>query len=79
MSPMRSIAALLVGFLLAGGPALAETTDPISVKVNMARILRISAPAATSQGWRGLSQNASNLPAATQARSRAAAPSRRTA
>ena len=47
MSPMRSIAALLVGFLLAGGPALAETTDPISVKVNMARILRISAPAAT--------------------------------
>ena len=47
MSPMRSIAALLVGFLLAGSPALAETTDPISVKVNMARILRISAPAAT--------------------------------
>ena len=47
MSPMRSIAALLVGFLLAGGPALAETTDPISVKVNMARILRMSGPAAT--------------------------------
>jgi Flp pilus assembly secretin CpaC len=44
---MRSIAALLVGLLLTGGPALAETTDPISVKVNMARILRISAPAAT--------------------------------
>ena len=44
---MRSIAAFLIGLLLAGGPALAETTDPISVKVNMARILRISAPAAT--------------------------------
>jgi Flp pilus assembly secretin CpaC len=44
---MRSIAALLLGLSLAGGPALAETTDPISVKVNMARILRISAPAAT--------------------------------
>ena len=27
--------------------ALADTTEPISVKVNMARILRISAPAAT--------------------------------
>lgn len=47
MSPMRSIAAFLFGLLLAGGPALAESTDPISVKVNMARILRISAPAAT--------------------------------
>jgi Flp pilus assembly secretin CpaC len=44
---MRSIAAFILGLLLAGGPALAETTDPISVKVNMARILRISAPAAT--------------------------------
>jgi len=47
MSLKRSIAAFLAGLLLAGGPALAETTDPISVKVNMARILRISAPAAT--------------------------------
>ncbi len=47
MSLKRSIAAFLVGLLLAGGPALAETTEPISVKVNMARILRISAPAAT--------------------------------
>ncbi len=46
MSIMRSIAALALGLLLAG-PALAETSDPISVKVNMARILRISAPAAT--------------------------------
>jgi Flp pilus assembly secretin CpaC len=47
MSLTRSIAAFLVGLLMAGGPALAETTEPISVKVNMARILRISAPAAT--------------------------------
>ncbi len=46
MSFKRTIAALAFGLLLAG-PALAETTDPISVKVNMARILRISAPAAT--------------------------------
>jgi len=43
---MRSTAALALGLLMAG-PAVAETTDPISVKVNMARILRISAPAAT--------------------------------
>lgn len=47
MSFKRSIAAFVFGLLLTGGPALAETTDPISVKVNMARILRISAPAAT--------------------------------
>jgi hypothetical protein len=33
--------------LLLTGPALAEVSEPISVKVNMARILRISAPAAT--------------------------------
>jgi Flp pilus assembly secretin CpaC len=46
MSMMRTIAALAFGLLMAG-PALGETTDPISVKVNMARILRISAPAAT--------------------------------
>jgi hypothetical protein len=46
MSFMRTTAALALGLLMAG-PALAETTDPISVKVNMARILRISAPAAT--------------------------------
>ena len=43
----RSIAAFVLGLVMAGGPALAETTEPISVKVNMARILRISAPAAT--------------------------------
>jgi Flp pilus assembly secretin CpaC len=46
MSLKRTIAALAFGLLLAS-PAVAETTDPISVKVNMARILRISAPAAT--------------------------------
>jgi Flp pilus assembly secretin CpaC len=46
MSLTRSIAAFALGLLLTG-PALAEATDPISVKVNMARILRISAPAAT--------------------------------
>ena len=43
----RSIAAFVLGLVMAGGPAHAETTEPISVKVNMARILRISAPAAT--------------------------------
>jgi Flp pilus assembly secretin CpaC len=46
MSMKRSIAAFALGLVMAG-PALAETTDPISVEVNMARILRISAPAAT--------------------------------
>ena len=42
----RTIAAFSLAALLAS-PALAEGNDPISVKVNMARILRISAPAAT--------------------------------
>jgi Flp pilus assembly secretin CpaC len=46
MSLKRTIAAFSLAALLAG-PALAEANDPISVKVNMARILRISAPAAT--------------------------------
>jgi Flp pilus assembly secretin CpaC len=46
MSILRTTAALAFGLLMAG-PALAEATDPISVQVNMARILRISAPAAT--------------------------------
>lgn len=46
MSILRTTAALALGLLMAG-PAMAEATDPISVKVNMARILRISAPAAT--------------------------------
>ncbi len=48
MPTMRSILALaLVALLAAPVAAQAETTAPISVKVNMARILRISAPAAT--------------------------------
>jgi Flp pilus assembly secretin CpaC len=42
----RSLAALFMGLVLTA-PALAEPSEPISVKVNMARILRISAPAAT--------------------------------
>ena len=42
----RTVLALLFG-LLTVVPAVAETSEPISVKVNMARILRISAPAAT--------------------------------
>ena len=46
MSLLRTTAALALGLLMAS-PAVAESTDPISVKVNMARILRISAPAAT--------------------------------
>jgi Flp pilus assembly secretin CpaC len=46
MSLKRTIAAFSLAALLVG-PALAEGNDPISVKVNMARILRISAPAAT--------------------------------
>ena len=48
MPTMRSVLALaLVALLAAPVAAQAETTAPISVKVNMARILRISAPAAT--------------------------------
>ncbi len=46
MSLKGFIAAVSLAFLLTG-QALAETNEPISVKVNMARILRISAPAAT--------------------------------
>lgn len=46
MSLKGLIAAAGLAFLLTG-PVLAETNEPISVKVNMARILRISAPAAT--------------------------------
>jgi Flp pilus assembly secretin CpaC len=42
----RAVLALAFG-LLTIVPAVAETSEPISVKVNMARILRISAPAAT--------------------------------
>jgi Flp pilus assembly secretin CpaC len=40
-------AALLAATLLAPLPALAQDGAPINVNVNMARVLRISAPAAT--------------------------------
>lgn len=45
----RSVSALACALLCAlqAGPAAAAEGDPISVKVNMARILRINAPAAT--------------------------------
>lgn len=42
-----TIALAAAAFMAAPGPAAAQAADPISVKVNMARILRISAPAAT--------------------------------
>jgi Flp pilus assembly secretin CpaC len=49
MLTLRPLKATALAALLCLSPvaALAETSDPISVKVNMARILRISAPAAT--------------------------------
>ncbi len=48
MSFSRSLLALAAAALLWVPIAVrADTTEPISVKVNMARILRISAPAAT--------------------------------
>jgi len=49
MIAAKSIAVLLSAGLLLGSlaPAIAEDTAPVSVKVNMARILRIDAPAAT--------------------------------
>ena len=49
MIAAKSIAVLLSAGLLLGSlaPAMAEDSAPVSVKVNMARILRIDAPAAT--------------------------------
>ena len=48
MAFMRSVlAAALMGLVLVPTAPQADTTQPISVTVNMARILRISAPAAT--------------------------------
>lgn len=48
MPLLRTFATLVTAALLAAPHvALADTNEPISVKVNMARILRISAPAAT--------------------------------
>jgi Flp pilus assembly secretin CpaC len=41
------IAASLIASLMCATPALAESAEPIAVNVNMARVLRISAPAAT--------------------------------
>jgi Flp pilus assembly secretin CpaC len=41
------IAASLIAPLMCATPALAESAEPIAVNVNMARVLRISAPAAT--------------------------------
>lgn len=49
MITAKRLAVLLSAGLLLGSlvPALAEDVAPVSVKVNMARILRIDAPAAT--------------------------------
>lgn len=41
------IAASLIAPLMAATPAMAESAEPIAVNVNMARVLRISAPAST--------------------------------
>lgn len=47
MSIRRSLAALLSAAVMLGAGAPCLAADPVTVKVNMARILRISAPAAT--------------------------------
>lgn len=47
MSFLRRSAACLFALLIAAAPVAATAGEPISVKVNMARILRISSPAAT--------------------------------
>src|SRR5690606_21165921 len=47
MSLLRRSAACLLALLLVAAPAAAVAAEPISVKVNMARILRINSPAAT--------------------------------
>src|SRR5690606_18686027 len=47
MSLLRRSAACLLALLLVAAPAAAVAGEPISVKVNMARILRINSPAAT--------------------------------
>ncbi len=49
MSIQRRVAAFALAAVIgiSAVPAFAETTGPVSVKVNMARILRISAPANT--------------------------------
>ncbi|MEO6014799.1 MAG: pilus assembly protein N-terminal domain-containing protein [Devosia sp.] len=45
--PRFTVIAAVVALMAAPSAAFAETSEPISVKVNMARILKISAPAAT--------------------------------
>lgn len=45
--PRLALALLLTAPLLAPAPAMAQDGAPINVNVNMARVLRISAPAAT--------------------------------
>lgn len=47
MHRSKAIALLLAATLVAPLPALAQEGAPINVNVNMARVLRISAPAAT--------------------------------
>jgi len=47
MSFRFKIAAIVVATVLTAGVAWAESAAPITVKANMARILRISAPAST--------------------------------
>lgn len=47
MFRLASVALLLTASLCASMPALAQDGAPISVNANMARVLRISAPAAT--------------------------------
>jgi len=48
MPLLRTFAALMTAaMMVVPNGAFADTNEPISVKVNMARILRISAPAAT--------------------------------
>jgi len=43
----RIVLAAMLLVSLAGGPAAASEGEPISVRVNMARVLRINSPAAT--------------------------------
>ncbi|MEP7239869.1 MAG: pilus assembly protein N-terminal domain-containing protein, partial [Devosia sp.] len=47
MLHVRFIAALALAGVVVAAPAIGATNEPISITVNMARILRIAAPAAT--------------------------------
>lgn len=44
---LKSVAAFCALLVLAADPVLAANAEPVTVKVNMARILRISSPAST--------------------------------